>query len=267
MLFGLLRDCFLRIFGSGFIQIPTTTIAQSDSSYGGKTAVDTPAGKNLIGMFKQPCAVFVDTKYLETLNRRNYINGLVEVVKYGLIFDKKLFGLVKNNLNTLLERKGIKYGALITRVMLRSINIKRQIVINDEKEKNLRKILNYGHTIGHAVEMLSGLKLLHGEASAIGICAEAYLAYKENILSKEDFLEQKKIFDAMELKTQITSHISTKEIIETMKINKKAREQLPEFILIKKIGVIAVDKKGNVTTRFTEEKICGAINEYKTLPD
>ncbi|WP_197742071.1 3-dehydroquinate synthase [Nitrospira sp. KM1] len=159
--------------GIPFVQVPTTLVAQVDSSVGGKTGIDHRLGKNLIGAFHQPRAVLVDPQTLETLPRREWIAGLAEVIKYGVIADQAFFEFLERSMADLAALR----SADIIRVIGRSCEIKAQIVSEDERESDRRRILNYGHTIGHALEVLGGYRsLIHGEAVGIGMVQEANLS-------------------------------------------------------------------------------------------
>jgi 3-dehydroquinate synthase len=159
--------------GIPFIQIPTTLIAQADSSVGGKTGVDHRLGKNLIGAFYQPKEVWIDPLTLRTLPRREWTAGLAEVIKYGIIADEKFFSYLERTMPRLRDRE----SAVVVAAVKRSCEIKAQVVASDERESDRRRILNYGHTIGHALETLGGYKsLVHGEAVGIGLVQEADLA-------------------------------------------------------------------------------------------
>ena len=159
--------------GIPFVQVPTTLVAQVDSSVGGKTGVDHRLGKNLIGAFYQPRAVLIDTLTLRTLPRREWIAGLAEVIKYGIIADEKFFAFLEQEMPALLKLK----EEPVIHAIKRSCEIKAQVVVEDERESDRRRILNYGHTIGHALESLSGYRgLIHGEAVGIGLVQEADLA-------------------------------------------------------------------------------------------
>jgi 3-dehydroquinate synthase len=259
---GFVAGTYMR--GIPVIQVPTTTISIADSSMGGKTAIDVPAGKNLIGVFHQPVAVFMDTQLLKTLDARNYNSGLVEMIKHGMIKDLKFYNFVKENIGVILDYNNEQYDEIMSKVVMNNLMIKRDVVVEDQKETNLRKILNYGHTIGHAVEKLSNFDLFHGEAIAIGICAEAFLAYKNNICSEECFLEQKSIFEAIGLETKIPEEISTNNIVELMKLDKKAREGMPEFSLVSELGKY-FESDGVIAKRFSLEVLAEAIDEYKKI--
>ena len=160
--------------GIPFVQVPTTLVAQVDSSVGGKTGVDHRLGKNLIGAFYQPRAVWIDPLTLRSLPRREWIAGLAEVIKYGIIADEEFFAFLEKEIPALLKLE----EAPVLRAIQRSCEIKAQVVAGDERESDRRRILNYGHTIGHALESLAGYRgLIHGEAVGIGLVQEADLAY------------------------------------------------------------------------------------------
>jgi len=168
--------------GIPFIQVPTTLVAQVDSSVGGKTGVDHRLGKNLIGAFYQPRAVLIDPLTLRTLPRREWIAGLAEVIKYGIIADEEFFAFLEEEIPALLklEEKQVLHA------IKRSCEIKAQVVAADERESDSRRILNYGHTIGHALESLSGYRgLIHGEAVGIGLVQEADLACHMGLCGRE----------------------------------------------------------------------------------
>jgi 3-dehydroquinate synthase len=260
---GFIAATYMR--GIPVIQVPTTTISVVDSSYGGKTAIDIPAGKNLIGSFHQPQAVFVDLKYLETLDDRNYFSGLVETVKHGLINDKKLFDDFYKNMDKIIDRKNKKYNPLMNNILFRSIKVKQKVVSKDEKENNLRQILNYGHTIGHAVEKLSNFKLLHGEAISIGIVCEGYIAYMIGISDEKTFIKQIEILKMLGLAVKIPKNISTNNIIDIMKVDKKARNAKPKFSLIKRVGKYAKFENNEVVTKIDTKILKKYIDEYKKI--
>jgi 3-dehydroquinate synthase len=160
--------------GMPFVQVPTTLVAQVDSSVGGKTGVDHPLGKNLIGAFHQPRAVFIDPVTLRTLPRREWVAGMAEVIKYGIIADETFFAFLEQSIASLLQLD----EQVVLQVIARSCEIKAQVVAEDERESDRRRILNYGHTIGHALESLAGYRgMIHGEAVGIGLGQEANLAH------------------------------------------------------------------------------------------
>jgi 3-dehydroquinate synthase len=178
---GFAAAIYLR--GIPFVQVPTTLVAQVDSSIGGKTGVDHRLGKNLIGAFYQPRAVLIDPLTLRTLPSREWIAGLAEVIKYGIIADEEFFDFLGNNISALLKFE----EATVIHVIKRSCEIKAQVVAADERESDRRRILNYGHTIGHALESLAGYRgLIHGEAVGIGLVQEADLACHMGLCGRED---------------------------------------------------------------------------------
>ena len=168
--------------GIPFVQVPTTLVAQVDSSVGGKTGVDHRLGKNLIGAFYQPRAVLIDPLTLRTLPRREWIAGLAEVIKYGIIADEEFFAFLEQEIAALLTLE----EEPVIRAITRSCEIKAQVVAEDERESDRRRILNYGHTIGHALELLAGYRgLIHGEAVGIGLVQEADLARHMGLCGRE----------------------------------------------------------------------------------
>jgi 3-dehydroquinate synthase len=178
---GFAAAIYLR--GIPFVQVPTSLVAQVDSSIGGKTGVDHRLGKNLIGAFYQPRAVLIDPLTLHTLPSREWIAGLAEVIKYGIIADEEFFDFLGKTISALLKLE----EATVIHVIKRSCEIKAQVVAADERESDRRRILNYGHTIGHALESLSGYRgLIHGEAVGIGLVQEADLACHMGLCRRED---------------------------------------------------------------------------------
>ncbi len=177
---GFAAAIYLR--GIPFVQVPTTLVAQVDSSVGGKTGVDHRLGKNLIGAFHQPRAVFIDPNTLRTLPRREWVAGLAEVIKYGIIADEAMFSSLERTMPALLK---LDLSAVVP-VIVRSCEIKADIVVEDERETDRRRTLNYGHTIGHALESLGGYRgLIHGEAVGIGLVQEASVASFMGLCGKD----------------------------------------------------------------------------------
>ena len=178
---GYVASSYLR--GISFIQIPTTLLAQVDSSVGGKTAINIPAGKNLVGAFYNPKGVIIDTETLNSLPEREFKSGLAEVLKYGLIQNKYLLSLLYENSSEVLLRK----ERIIQEIIFESIKSKSKIVIADEKENGLRAILNFGHTFGHAIEANGKYKkILHGEAVAKGMLIASRISFLENLIALKD---------------------------------------------------------------------------------
>jgi len=237
---GFAAATFLR--GISCIQCPTTVVAQVDASIGGKTGVDHPDGKNLIGAFHQPRFVCTDPAVLTTLDKREYLSGLAEVVKYGVIADEGFFSYLETNSSAIRARDLEK----VTYCIKRSAEIKAEIVQSDERESGLRKILNYGHTIGHAIETLTGYrKVKHGEAVAMGMISSSRLAHQMGLLGKGEILRQIALLEALGLPTQLPD-LEPGAILNVMANDKKVVGGELFFVLPKKIGsveVVKVDKK------------------------
>ncbi len=205
--------------GVDFYQVPTTLLAQVDASIGGKTGVDLPQGKNLIGAFYQPRRVIIDTLTLKTLPARELRAGLAEVVKHGIICDKALFEFVATNTRQLLARQ----DDALQEAIKRSVEIKRDVVQQDERESELRTILNYGHTVGHAIEALTGYaKYRHGEAVAIGMVAEALIAEREGAAEEDVFEPVRDVVRRLGLPTTFDEYFSPDKMLEVMELDKKA---------------------------------------------
>ncbi len=239
---GFAASTFMR--GLDFINIPTTLLSQVDASVGGKTGVNFLEVKNLIGTFNQPKAVIIDVALLQTLSERDFIAGFGEVIKTGAIADKKLFEFVSSK-----KPKEFSQKELVS-IVEKTIKIKTQIVEKDQKETSLRKLLNFGHTIGHAIEILSQTTdnpLLHGEAVAIGMVAEAQIAVEKNLLKQSTFDELiKKILHAgLPVKTL---NIKTNDIVEKMQTDKKNEKGNIKFTLLKRIGQGVVNQDASDST-------------------
>jgi 3-dehydroquinate synthase len=234
---GFAASTYMR--GISCIQVPTTLLAQVDSSVGGKTGVNHKLGKNMIGTFWQPRLVWIDIATLKTLPRRELLAGLAEVIKYGIIYDEKLFEFLEVNREKILN---LDSNAL-TFIIKRSCEIKAEIVSKDERESGLRSILNYGHTIGHAIETVTGYtRFLHGEAVAIGMCLEARLSQMINLIDKDRVSKIKAIIDSYGLPSEMPADIDMNSILSSMQLDKKAVAGELKFILPEKIGWVRIYK-------------------------
>jgi 3-dehydroquinate synthase len=239
---GFAAAIYLR--GIPFVQVPTTLVAQVDSSIGGKTGVDHRLGKNLIGAFYQPRAVLIDPLTLRTLPSREWIAGLAEVIKYGIIADEEFFDFLGNNISALLKLE----EATVVHVIKRSCEIKAQVVAADERESDRRRILNYGHTIGHALESLAGYRgLIHGEAVGIGLVQEADLACHMGLCGREDVERIRSLVQRAGLSEQVPQTSFT-SLWGAMQHDKKVVEG-------RVIGVWPV-RIGEVVIRPIEQRIC-----------
>ncbi len=232
---GFAASTYMR--GIDFIQAPTTLLAQVDSSVGGKTGVNHPLGKNMIGAFWQPRLVWIDTATLETLPRREFLSGLGEVIKYGVIWDNDFFSYLETNRDKLL-RLDI---AALTYIIRRSCEIKAEVVSKDERESGLRAILNYGHTIGHAIETVTGYrKYLHGEAVAIGMYMEAKLSQQIGLIDNKEVLRIKALIASYGLPSEMPGEIKANDLIEVMRIDKKTIGGKMHFVLPEKAGSVRI---------------------------
>lgn len=219
--------------GIKFIQVPTSLLAMVDSSVGGKTGINHALGKNMIGSFHQPSAVIADTEILKTLPERQFRAGMAEVIKYGIIKDKIFFKWI------LEEHKNIKNlnPESIIKIIKKSCQIKADIVAQDEKEKNIRALLNLGHTFGHAIENNLGYgKWLHGEAIACGFLIAADISMQKKTMAIAEYEEIKKILKIFKLPIKLPKNINLEKIYKTMLLDKKVKNNKIVFILPKNIG-------------------------------
>jgi len=238
---GFVAATFMR--GIPVVQIPTTLLAMVDASIGGKTGIDTPAGKNLVGAFHHPAAVIIDPQVLASLPLREFRAGLAEVIKYGVIADAPYFGEVGIALPELLSKNG-RDGDRLRSVIVRSIEIKSEIVSRDEREEGLRKILNFGHTIGHAVEVISGYSLLHGEAVSIGMALESTAAERIGVAQPGTSAEIIRVLTQAGLPTTLPSGCDLSAVVEAMRSDKKRRMKKTMFAFPLRIGAMAGKDSG-----------------------
>jgi 3-dehydroquinate synthase len=234
---GFAASTYMR--GISYIQVPTTMLAQVDSSVGGKTGVNHKLGKNMIGTFWQPRFVWIDVETLGTLPERELIAGLAEVIKYGVIWDKELFDFLKANKDKILnlDRNAVMH------IIKRSCEIKAEVVSKDEREAGLRSILNYGHTIGHAIETVTGYKrFLHGEAVATGMCIEARLSQNIGLTDNNQVLRIKSVVDSYGLPSAMPADIDINSILSSMQVDKKTVAGELKFILPERIGSVRIHK-------------------------
>jgi len=229
---GFVAASYLR--GIPFVQVPTTLLAQVDSSVGGKVGVNLRAGKNLVGAFHQPRLVLCDLNTLDSLPKREYRAGLAEVIKYGIIWDAPLFGELERQMPMLLKRD----TALLSRVIARSCEIKAAVVARDETEGGLRAILNFGHTIGHAIEAVSQYgKYLHGEAISIGQVAAAGLSVNLLGLSAQHATRIADLFRAAGLPVALpVTPAMRRRLLSAMQLDKKVSGGVIQFVLARRIG-------------------------------
>jgi len=219
--------------GVDFVLIPTTLLAQVDASVGGKTAINHSMGKNMIGSFHQPKEVLIDTNYLLSLSDREIRSGMVEMIKHGLIYDEKYFEWIEENLSSILSLKEPE----ISQAIKRSVEIKTEIVSEDEKESGVRALLNLGHTFGHALELIGNYKdYNHGEAVALGILSASKLSQMTENLPKECVERIQSLFEKAGIKTKTLRKIDPEDLYLAMQSDKKKEGKELNLILLEKIG-------------------------------
>ena len=225
--------------GINVVQVPTSLLAMVDSAIGGKTGVNHPQGKNLIGAFHQPRFVLIDPSVLKTLPPREFRAGMAEVIKYGIIWDVQLFTQLEASKR--LDQLRYLDEELLQIILSCSCQAKADVVSKDEKEAGLRAILNYGHTIGHAVESLTGYKLVnHGEAVAIGMVAAGQIAVQLKMWKLADAQRQDALIQKAGLPTQLPSMLDIEAIIDTLQTDKKVKDGKVRFVLPTQIGAVTV---------------------------
>ncbi len=231
---GFVAATFLR--GVPWLQVPTSLLAMADSSIGGKVAVDHPQGKNLIGAFYQPRLVLADVQTLTTLPQRELISGWAEVIKHGLVLDPNFFQLLEDIAEQLIKLE----PDITSEVIMRSVQLKAQVVMEDEREAGRRIILNYGHTIAHGLEVATKYeRFLHGEAVAIGMMGEARLSHRMGLLSQSVVKRLEAILQRFNLPTYC-SGVAPTDILLAMELDKKVRGKAIQWVLLQDIGKVAV---------------------------
>ena len=234
---GFVAACYHR--GVPLIQVPTTLLAQVDSAIGGKTGINHPSGKNLIGAYYQPKLIMVDPALLLTLPERVYREGWAEIVKYGVILNAELFEMIEKNVSAL---RTLNDGALLTSIIARCIRLKMDVVARDERDGGLRNILNYGHTFGHALEAIAGYGTwLHGEAVSVGMEVAARIAVARGLLSEGEAARQHKLLCALDLPVNCPG-VDVEAILSAMQRDKKVRDRHMRWVLPTSIGHAEVFK-------------------------
>lgn len=251
---GFAAATYLR--GVDFIQLPTTLLAQADSSIGGKTGVDFDGYKNMVGAFKMPRLVYMNTAALKTLSERQYYNGFAEIMKHGLIRDAHFYEWLLDNMYEICARE----TAVLTEMIIKSCTVKKTIVEKDPREQGERALLNFGHTIGHAIEKAVDFRLYHGECVALGAVAAAYISWRHSLLSQEEYLEVRDMFVPFNLPISV-ENLVPEEILRLTKADKKNTGDAIKFILLKKVGKAVID------LTVTDEDMLAAINEIRYRED
>lgn len=245
---GFAAATYLR--GIRFVQIPTTLLAQADSSIGGKTGVDFEGYKNMVGAFHMPRLVFADTDFLQTLDGRQFSSGFAEIMKHGLIRDEAYYVWLIEHMEQIMDRD----PETLTQMLYRSNEIKKEIVEEDPYENGSRTLLNFGHTIGHAIEKYENFTFTHGECVALGCIAAAFISYKRGLLSWEEYYEIRDMFVPFGLPISL-AQIDAQRVLSLTKSDKKAADGRIRFVLLKGIGNAFTDMT------VTDDEMISAIEE------
>lgn len=251
---GYAAATYLR--GIDFVQIPTTLLSQADSSIGGKTGVDFDGYKNMVGAFYMPKLVYMNVGTLKTLDDRQFFSGFAEVMKHGLIKDGAFYEWLLENMYEICDRD----PDTLLEMVQKSCLVKKLVVEKDPTEKGDRALLNFGHTIGHAIEKYKGFTLTHGECVALGAVAAAFISWKHEWLSMEEYYEIRDIFVPFHLPISIED-IDPQEILKLTKSDKKMEGNSIKFILLKKVGKAVIDRT------VSDEDILNALAEIHYIED
>lgn len=245
---GFAAACYQR--GIPYVQIPTTLLAQVDSSVGGKTGVNHPLGKNMIGAFHQPTCVVADTDTLATLREREFRSGIAEIIKYGLIRDARFFAWLEASIDRLLERE----PEALAYAIRRSCEVKASVVGADELETGERALLNLGHTFGHAIETGLGYgRWLHGEAVSAGICIAGHLSARLGRIPSAESVRVEALVTRAGLPVKLPTELNEQQMVELMSVDKKARQGRMRLVLLDSIGAAVV------TDHFSTEALMEAM--------
>ncbi|KAF2278903.1 Pentafunctional AroM protein [Westerdykella ornata] len=281
---GFVAATYMR--GVRFVQVPTTLLSMVDSSIGGKTAIDTPAGKNLVGAFWQPERIYIDLKFLESLPKREVINGMAEVIKTAAIWNEEEFTALEGNAERILEaieqkpvngRRNLDgIASILKRIVLGSVRVKAEVVSADEREGGLRNLLNFGHSIGHAMEAILTPQILHGECVAIGMVKEAELARYLGVLDPSAVARLTKCIASYGLPTSLADkvvrkrsankHCPVDELISIMAVDKKNAGKQKKIVLISGIGRTYEKKASSVADRDIKIILSPSIKVHPGIP-
>ena len=248
---GFAAATYLR--GIDFVQVPTTLLAQVDSSIGGKTGVDFESYKNMVGAFHQPKLVYMNLNTLHTLDKEQFACGMAEILKHGLLKDASYYQWLEEHHRSILDRE----LSALQEMIFRSCQIKADIVKQDPHEKGPRALLNLGHTIGHAIERKMDFQMLHGQCVALGYTAAAFLSQRRGLIEKDAVDKIEKINGLFQLPAGIKADLSTEDLLETTKKDKKMAQGRVRFILLRTIGEAFVDHT------VSEDELRAAIDYLK----
>lgn len=247
---GFAAASYLR--GIDFVQIPTTLLAQVDSSIGGKTGVDFEQYKNMVGAFHMPRLVYTNVSVLKELDGRQFASGFAEVMKHGLIKDRRYYEWLLENIYEIDDRE----TDVLREMVYRSCVIKKKVVEKDPTEQGERALLNLGHTIGHGIEKASNFTLLHGECVALGCIAAANISYKRHLIGEDEYLEIRDMFVPFHLPIALRDiSFTAQEVVENTKSDKKNVSGTLRFILLEKLGKAVIDET------VTEKELLEAVED------
>ena len=235
---GFVSSSYMR--GIAHIVVPTTLLGMVDAAIGGKTALNVGKIRNLIGSYKNPNSLIIHNQFLKTLSKNDIINGYAEIIKYALIMDEKLFIKIENNIDELLSNMNLDF---IQSIITTCIDHKLNIVNQDQYDQGIRNILNFGHTVGHALESYSNFKIPHGTAVFHGMRIASYLSYKENNITSKEYNRIIKLIEKMNLKK--LGKIDCNAIMDLIDLDKKNISKKLNYILLKKIGFAYIEKNFN----------------------
>ena len=256
---GFVAATYLR--GVPYLFISTTLLAMVDASIGGKTGVNLKEGKNLIGTIYFPKAIFIDFSTLKTLPDHEMLNGCAEIIKYGLISDPTLIDRCTENFSNL---KDLKF---LERMVKKCVHLKMKIVSHDPYEAGERRVLNFGHTIGHAIERIEGYKIAHGEAIAIGMIVEGFIAFKMGFLREKEFDKIYQIFKFMGFPLALSKDVTQPKMVEAMQTDKKGHGGSVRMVILRGIGDVAPFKNkycSNIESAILAEALAWMISEFVT---
>lgn len=253
---GFIAATFCR--GISLVMVPTSLLGMVDAAIGGKTAVNAIEGKNLIGTFYHPKKIAIDPYFLKTLIAKELKNGFAEAIKYGAILDSSFFDYLKEQAHLLLalDLKEIE------KMIFKSCQLKLQVVTADPNESGLRHLLNFGHTAAHALEKVTNFEIAHGQAVALGMALEAYLAFLEGYLKKSDLLALTQLLQLFGFSLKLAASIEDQALIHTMSADKKALKRQPRFVMMKEIGA-AVSFAGSYCATASVKNIEQAVKWMK----
>lgn len=250
---GFVAATYMR--GIAYVQVPTTLLAMVDASVGGKTGVDTPAAKNLVGAFRQPRAVLIDPRVLESLPEEQFRSGLAESVKHGAVADATYLGWIHDAAEAVLGQE----EEALTRLITRSVEIKAEVVAEDPEETGRRQVLNFGHTLGHALEAWGGFRLPHGYAVGAGMVAAAALGEEIGVTEAGTADALRETLNALKIPPRPTGAVPAARLLDLARRDKKARDQKTRYLLLKRLGEVARPEDGGWTFPIEDDVVAAYV--------